>query len=63
MLALYCEETVELARGVRTRGPISGLRERAAGALSDTMAGVARQLGREATQRIHRRRIAAQKNA
>ena len=63
MLALYCEETAELGRGVRTRGPISGLRERAAGALRDTMADVAQQLAREAARRIHRRRIAAQKNA
>jgi hypothetical protein len=63
MLALYCEETAELGRGVRTHGPISALRERAAGALRDTMADVARQLARDAARWIHRRGIAAQKNA
>lgn len=63
MLALYCEETAELGRGVRTRGPVSALRERAAGALRDTMADVAQQLAGEAARWIHRRRIAAQKNA
>ena len=63
MLALYCEETAELARGVRTRGPVSALRERAAGALRDTMAEVAQQLAHDAAQWIHRRGIAAQKNS
>jgi len=63
MLALYCEETAELGRGVQTRGPISALRERAAGALRDTMAEVAQQLAHEAARWIHRPRIAAQKNA
>lgn len=63
MLALYCEETAELGRGVRTRGPISALRERAAGALRDAMGEVAQQLAHEAALWIHRPRIAAQKNA
>jgi hypothetical protein len=63
MLALYCEETAALGRGVQTRGPISALRERAAGALRDTMAEVAQPLAREAARWIHRRGIAAQKNA
>jgi len=63
MLALYCEETAELGRGVRTRGPISGLRARAAGALHDTMTEVAQRLARDAARWIHRPRIAAQKNA
>lgn len=63
MLALYCEETAELGRGVQTRGPISALRERAAGTLRDTMAEVAQQLAHEAAQWVHRPRIAAQKSA
>lgn len=63
MLALYCEETAVLGRGVQTRGPLSALREHAAGALRDTMADVARQLAHEAARWIHRPRIAAQKSA
>jgi len=63
MLALYCEETAELGRGVQARGPISALRERAAGALRDTMVEVAQQLAHEAARWICRPRIAAQKNA
>lgn len=63
MLALYCEETAELGRGVQTLGPISALRERAARALRGTMAEVAQQLARDAARWIHRRGIAAQKNA
>jgi len=62
MLALYCEETAELGRGVRASGAISALRERAAGALRDSMHDVAQQLAWEAAQWIHRPRIAAQKN-
>jgi hypothetical protein len=62
MLALYCEETAELGRGVRASSAISALRERAAHALRDTMRDVARQLAREAAQGVHRSRIAAQKN-
>jgi hypothetical protein len=63
MLALYCEETAALGRGVQTSGPISALRVRAAGALRATMGEVARQLAHEAARWIHRPRIAAQKNA
>jgi len=63
LLALYCEETAALACGVQTRGPIAALRERAAGALRDTMADVAQQLAYDAARSIHRPRIAAQKSA
>jgi hypothetical protein len=62
MLALYCEETAELGRGVQARGPISALRERAAGALRGIMAEVAQQLAHEAAWWVHRPRIAVRKN-
>ena len=63
MLTLYCEETAELGRGVQTRGPISALRSRAASELRAAMVDVSARLAREAAQRIHRPRIAAQKSS
>ena len=62
LLTLYCEETAELARGVRASGPLSALRERAADRLRATMTEVAAQLARDAARAVHRPRIAAQKS-
>ena len=63
MLALYCEETVELGRGVRASGPIAAVRERAARGLREIMISVASRLAREVVMSIHRPHIAAQKSA
>jgi len=62
VLTLYCEETAELARGVRASGTLSALRERAAGRLFENMTEVATQLARDAARAVHRARIAAQKS-
>lgn len=61
MLALYCDETAELARGVRASGPLAALRERAALRLREAMLEVAAHLAREAARGVHRPRFAAQK--
>jgi hypothetical protein len=63
MLALYCDETAELGRGVSAGGPLSALRGRAAARLQEVMAEVAAQLARDAARAVHRPRFAAQKNA
>lgn len=63
MLGLYCEETAELGRGVRTSGPLSALRARAASGLREVMDEVATRLARDAAQSVHRPHIAAQKRS
>ena len=62
LLALYCEETAELGRGVRTSGPLSALRGHAADRLREAMMGVAAQLAQEVARAVHRPRFAAQKS-
>jgi len=61
LLALYCEETAELGRGVRGSGALSVLRGRAAGRLREAMSEVATRLARDVARAIHRPRFAAQK--
>jgi hypothetical protein len=54
LLALYCEETAALGRGVRALGPLASLREGVAGRLFGVMSEVAAQLAHDMTQRVYR---------